>query len=150
MNATSNNWLAGAIGVLIGLAVVAAFLPDAPPATMALAQPLLDLGSLAWAVGEFTAVGFSLALLAFAVTRIAARIAQGRRLGRRTEPFAGAVAAPEVAAAVPQSYDATASELDDDAKLPAFAPVVSLTEAQVDRARAQQRQSERRAAPQSA
>jgi hypothetical protein len=147
MKASSNNWLPGAIGVLIGLGIVAAFLGDGTPFAGGAAQSLLDLGSFSRALGEFTGFGFSVALLAFGLRRLADRVLERRPAGEQ-DALIGSVA-PAIATTTPRSYDATASELDDS-RLPGFAPVVSLTEAQVDRARARRLREERHSAPRSA
>jgi len=147
MKASSNNWLPGAIGVLIGLGIVAAFLGNATPFAGVTERPLLDFSSLSRAVGEFTGFGFSLALVGFGLRRLAERALERRPAGEQDTPI-GSVA-PIRAIATPHSYDATASELDDS-RLPGFAPVVSLTEAQVDRARARRLREERHSAPRTA
>lgn len=146
MKAPSNNWLPGAIGVLIGLGIVAAFLGEATPFAKATEQPLLDLASFSRTLGEFTGFGFSVALLAFGLRRLADRLLERRPAGQ--DAPIGTVA-PVRAITTPRSYDATASELDDS-RLPGFAPVVSLTEAQVDRARVRRLREERHSAPRSA
>ena len=147
MKASMNGWLPGAIGALIGLGIVAAFLGTATPFAGATGQPLLDLASLSRAVGEFTGFGFSVALLGFGLRQIAARILERRPAGEEG-PLLESIA-PVKAIARPLGYDATASDLDAS-RLPRSAPVVSLTEAQVDRARAQRLREERRTAPKSA
>ena len=137
MNASSKNRLPGALGALIGLAIVAVFAIDlAPPGSAAQGFPHAAL--LGRAVGEFIGLGFSVALLAFGLARLAARNVERRRVWLREASIAVALA--------PRIYDATASELGDDAKLPGFAPVVSLTETQVERRRADRQRRERRSA----
>ena len=147
MNTSSKNRLPGAIGVLIGLAIVGVFAMDvAPPASATLAQGWLDYASIGRAVGELTGLGFSIALLAFALNRLATRQVEQRRTQLSEASIASPAAAQAVAIAVPRIHDATASELDDDARVPGFAPVLSLTEAQVERRRAERQRQERRTA----
>ena len=147
MNTSSRNRLPGAIGALIGFAVVAVFAMDAaPPDSAALVQGWLDHAALGRTVGEFIGLGFSMALLAFGLKRLATRQVEQRRTGLREASIASNAAAPAVANAVPRIHDATASELDDDGRVPGFAPVLSLTEAQVERRRAERQRQERRAA----
>jgi len=59
--------------------------------------------------------------------------------------FVKSETAAPAAVAMPHVADATASEFDGD-KRPAFAPIVSLTEAQVERARAERQRRTRREA----
>jgi hypothetical protein len=133
--------------VLIGLAIVGVFAMDAaPPASATLAQGWLDYASLARAVGELTALGFSIALLAFALNHLVTRLAEQRRTESREASIGSNAAAPAVSVAVQRIHDATASELDDDARVPGFAPVLSLTEAQVERRRAERQRQEHRTA----
>jgi hypothetical protein len=147
MNASSKNRLPGAIGMLIGLAIVGVFAMDvAPPASATLAQGWFDYASLARAVGELTGLGFSIALLAFGLKRLATRQVEEHRTQLREASIGSNAAAPAVVIAVPRIHDATASELDDDARVPGFAPVLSLTEAQVERRRAERQRQERRTA----
>ena len=146
MKTSVNNWLAGAIGVLIGLGIVAAFFGGATPFADATGQPLLDFASLSRAVGEFTGFGFSVALLAFGLKRLAERMLEQHPAAEQEAPLESVAPVMAITIASPRSYDATASDLDDS-KLPAFAPVVSLTEAQVDRARSRRLRDQRRSAP---
>ena len=146
MNASSKNRLPGVIGVLIGFAIVGVFAMDvAPPASATLAQGWLDYASIGRAIGELTGLGFFIALLAFGLKQLATRQVE-RRSGLREASIAGHAAAAPVAIAVPRMHDATASEFDDDARLPGFAPVLSLTEAQVERRRSERQRQERRTA----
>ena len=149
MKTSANNWLAGTIGVLIGLGIVAAFLGDAAPFAGGTGHPLLDFASLSRAVGEFIGFGFCIALLAFGLKRLAERMLEQRPATKQEEPIESAARVMAITIASPRSYDATASELDDS-RLPGFAPVVSLTEAQVDRSRARRLREERHSAPRSA
>jgi hypothetical protein len=147
MNASSKDRLPGAFGVLIGLAIVSVFAMDvAPPASATLAQGWLDYASLGRAVGELTGLGFSIAVLAFGLKRLATRQVEQRRTQFREASIASNAAASAVAIAAPRIHDATASEFDDDARVPRFAPVLSLTEAQVERRRAERQRKERRTA----
>ena len=147
MNASSKNRLPGAIGALIGLAIVAAFAMNATPTDpVALAQGLLDDRSLGRAVGEFIGLGLSMALLGFGLKQLVMRNIEQHRAESREGSVVSEAAAPAVVIAVPRIYDATASELDDDPRRPGFAPVLSLTEAQVERQRAEQQRQKRRSA----
>ena len=146
MNASSRTRLPGAIGVLIGFAVVAAFATDVTPSSSgALSQHLLDYASLGRAVGEFIALGFSLALLAFGLRRLTARKIEVCRAGLHEASIASDTVQAAAAITVPLITDGTSSEFDDS-KLPGFAPVVSLTEAQVERQRAERQRQKRRMA----
>ena len=131
--------------MLIGLAIVGVFAMDvAPTASATLAQGWLDYASIGRAVGELTGLGFSIALLAFGLKRLVTRQVEQRRSPFREASIAGNAAV--VAIAVPRMHDATASELDDDVRAPGFAPVLSLTEAQVERRRAERQRQEHRTA----
>ena len=146
MQAFSRTRLPGAIGVLIGLAIVAAFAADvAPSSTGALSQSLLDQASLGRAVGESMSLSVSLALLGFGLRQLTARNVDGRRSGLHEASIAGATVETAVAIAAAPIDDATASELDDST-FPASAAVLSLTEAQVERQRAGRQRQKRRAA----
>jgi hypothetical protein len=142
-----NQWLAGAIGALVGIAIVAAFGDGVVPAEPgALQQTLLTGANLGLAILEFIGVGFALGLIAFGVRQLAAgRSEKGRQRGRTIAVPEYAPLRPAVIAALPLAADATASEFDD-VQQPVFAPVTSLTEAQVARERARRKRLEQRAA----
>jgi hypothetical protein len=135
----------GAIGALIGAGVMAAFLLDlSRPGVQALPQSGFDASSLALAVGEFLALGVAAGLLAFALKRLVTRRGQSQPASVAAS-LASDAALPTVALAPLALADPTASEFDD-ARLPGFAPVVSLSEAQAERALAQRQRRERRVA----
>lgn len=136
MKTKMKDRLPGVIGALIGTVIVATFAGGVD--TSAAWQALSAGTSLGLAVVEFVALGFALGLLAFGVRRLAIRISAARRLAMRPaeDTVRGAVVATIVS--IPRLADATASEFDDASRA-AFAPVTSLTEAQVERQRAQRR-----------
>jgi hypothetical protein len=126
MNRLSENKLIDAVGTctaLVGAAVVAAIVVPADP-----------LGRVIGAL-----LGASLLL---AVAALLVREALGRGQYER-RPAVGML--PSEAAAtimpLPRLVDATASEFDDAVRA-AFAPIVSLTEAQVERQRAARRREQ--------
>lgn len=129
MNRLSENKLIDAIGAftaLAGAAVVAAIVVPADP-----------LGRVIGAL-----LGASL-LLAVAALLVREALGRGQDLRR---PALGMLRS-ETAATVmpmPRLTDATASEFDNAVR-PAFAPIVSLTEAQVERQRAARRREQRAA-----
>ena len=114
-------------------------------------------------VGMFTATAGALALAAIVVPADPLGRSIGALLGaslligaagafvretleRRDEARRAALRGKRVAVAVtvvPRPTDATASEFDDEAR-PAFAPVISLTEAQVERQRVARQRREQR------
>ena len=139
MKTKMKDRLPGAIGALIGIAIVATFASGVVTVDSSATWQALSAGaSLGVAMVEFVALGFALGLLAFGVRRLAARVSAARRLAvlSAEDPLRGAVVATIVS--IPRLADATASEFDD-ASRPVFAPVTSLTEAQVERERAQRR-----------
>jgi hypothetical protein len=104
----------------------------------AIVIPTDPLGRL---VGALIGASFVVGLVGTFVREALARRDQIRRTAKRKlwlERDAPAVAATLAA-------DATASEFDDD-KRPVFAPVVSLTEAQVERRRTERQRQHRHAA----
>ena len=147
MKTSRNHWLPGAIGALVGIAVVATFGDGVVPADSgALQQTLLVGANLGLAILEFVGVGFALGLIAFGVRQLAAdRNQNGRRKARTIAVSEYAPLGPAAIAALPLAADATASEFDD-VQQPVFAPVTSLTEAQVARNRARRKRLEQRAA----
>jgi hypothetical protein len=140
MKTKMKDRLPGAIGALIGITIVATFASGVVTVDSSAAwQALTASASLGAAMVEFVALGFALGLLAFGLRRLATRISAARRLAvlpAEEDPLHGAVVATIVS--IPRLADATASEFDD-ASRPVFAPVTSLTEAQVERQRAQRR-----------
>ena len=137
MRQASVNWLPGAIGALIGVAVVTAFGGSVSVDSIATGQWMLGAATLGRAVVEFVGIGFALGLALFAVDRSIALARQRGKLARRE-------AAADVVVSFPRAADATASEFDDvQPRTPA--PITSLTEAQVQRQRAERKRAERQA-----
>ena len=137
MRQASVNWVPGAIGALIGVAVVAAFGGSASVDSIGTGQWMLGAATLGRAVAEFVGICFAVGLTLFAVARLIA-LARGR--GKLARPKAAA----EVVVSFPRATDATASEFDD-VQPRAPAPITSLTEAQVQRQRAERKRAERQA-----
>lgn len=136
MKTASRTWLPGTFGALVGIAIVAAFGTGVVPVQSA---AIMQAGaSLGRAVAEFTALGFALGLGAFVFRRFVAHIIHARRLAIRGAAATGRAMMPANVVTIPRLADATASEFDDGVR-PAFAPVTSLTEAQVERERARRR-----------
>ena len=143
---TKSNHLGAVLGAA-GIALVSALLWQAAssPSTSVAAQavsPLLSDGTLGRAVVEFIAAGVALGVLGVGVKRFAVRLGELRRAGLQRPSVtlpAPAATVVELAAAF-----ATASEVDD-VKQPGFAPIVSLTEAQVQRQREKRDRERRRA-----
>lgn len=127
MNRLSENKLIDVIGAFTGLAgaaVVAAIVVPADP-----------LGHVIGAL-----LGASL-LLAVAALLVREALGRGQYVRR---PALGMLRSATAATVmpIPRLTDATASEFDDAVR-PAFAPIVSLTEAQVERQRAARRHEQR-------
>ena len=117
----------GAITVIAGVALIAAMIIPADP-----------LGRLVGAcIGGSFVVGLIGALVREGLERRELRRARPRPLPAEGDATAATVVA------LPHVADATASELKG-ARRPAFAPVISLTEEQVVRARAARKRQERR------
>ncbi|TMH29261.1 MAG: hypothetical protein E6H66_20230 [Betaproteobacteria bacterium] len=129
--------LMGAIG---GMLYVAWTTADA--ATLHAFTPLLADSTLGAALIEFVAAGAALGALGFVLKLVAARLSKRGRASSR--PASAPASDRDVVVALPAAADATASEFDD-VRRPVFAPVISLTEAQVQRQRAA-RTRERRSA----
>jgi hypothetical protein len=130
MNTLSRNKLIDAVGLstaIAGALALAAIVVPADPLGRSIGA-LLGASLLLGAAGAFVRESL--------VRRMASRRAAQHGLR---------VAAVPTVAPLPRPSDGTASEFDDQA-LPAFAPVVSLTEAQVERQRAARRLRERRSA----
>jgi hypothetical protein len=170
MNSRTKFWLTGAAGAWLCAASMAAFGATldgdntvsagrrAPVATVSVtrlerlegpASPLLADGVLGQAIVEFLGAGIGFGLLGFGLTRLASQRGESRRAEERKMPIAGAAIKPLVLLAIPRVFDATGSEFDD-AKRPAFLPVTSLTEEQVQRRRASHKRQECRFAETSA
>ena len=136
MKRAFRTWLPGTFGALVGIAIVAAFGSGVAPVQ---SGTILQAGaSLGRAVAEFTAIGFALGFAAFGLRRFVAHVIEARRLAMRTATAKSTALMPVNVVTIPRLADATASEFDDGAR-PAFAPVTSLTEAQVERERARRR-----------
>ena len=129
MNTLSKSRLTGAVGAFAAFA-----------GALLLAAIVVPADPLGRVVGALIGASFAVGLLgtiareALASRDYSVRATRALALERHTRTPA-IIAMPRVA-------DATASEFDDDRR-PAFAPVVSLTEAQVERRRTQ-RQRQRR------
>jgi hypothetical protein len=139
MNKAASKWLPGTFGALIGIAIVAAFGNGVVEVESGTIREALHAGAtLGRTVVEFTALGVALGFVAFGLRLVVAHVVEARRAAPRTGAMA--VDAPSIARVVtiPRLADATASEFDDGVQ-PAFAPVTSLTEAQVERERALRR-----------
>ena len=133
MTTLSRNWLPGAIGacaVVAGLALLTAVVASGD--------------ALGNSVAAIIGGGFALGVLGCGLKEIAARRRGGGYAMPRAAAPASYAALPVTIVPLPAIADATASEFDEVAR-PAFAPVVSLTEAQVERQRAGKRAQERRA-----
>ena len=139
-----SSWLPGAIGALIGVAVVAAFGGGVPVDKEAAEQLLLGAATLGRAVAEFVAIGFGLGLAMFGAVRLVGHQRERRAATPRDAAQLAPAAAAEVVVSFPRLADATASEFDD---VPTRAPasITSLTEAQVERQRAERKRAERHA-----
>ena len=138
------------LGVVLGVAVIALFAAVAwqsgPTPRFAQAQaltPLLADGTLGRAVVEFIAAGFALGALGVALKLLGVRVREFRS-GERQRT--ASIRSARVVTLEFVTADATASEFDEfEPKRPGFAPIVSLTEAQVHRQRAQRAGERRRA-----
>jgi hypothetical protein len=106
----------------------------------AIVIPTDPLGRL---VGALIGASFVVGLVGTFVREALARRDQIRRTAKRKLWLERDAPDPAVAATL--AADATASEFDDD-KRPVFAPVVSLTEAQVERRRTERQRQHRHAA----
>jgi hypothetical protein len=139
MKTASRTWLPGTFGALVGIAIVAAFGSGVVPVQSGTILLALQAGAtLGRTVAEFTALGFALGLAAFGLRRFVAHVIEARRLAMRTATAKSTAVMPVSVVTIPRLADATASDFDDGAR-PAFAPVTSLTEAQVERERARRR-----------
>jgi len=128
MKTLSKNRVIDAIGVAAvtaGLVLLAAVVASADP--------------IGLSVGALIGGGFAFGALGCGLKEAAAR--RARRYATSAASYASRSAA---IVTIRRVADATASEFDDR-EVPSFAPVTSLTEAQVERQRAEQRRQERRA-----
>jgi len=131
MNMLSKQWFPDAIGACAGVAGLA-LLGVVAASGDAIGQSVVAI------IGG----GFAFGVLGCVWKEIVARRSDGRRAALRTlsEPSYRMVSARIVN--MPPLADATASEFDEREHA-SFAPVVSLTEAQVERQRERQRQAQR-------
>jgi hypothetical protein len=133
MNTLSRNKLTDAIGACTAIAGV-----------LLLAAMVIPANPLGRLVGALIGASLLTGIVgAFVRERLAHRN-QGRHTTQCTALLQHETPAG-VVVAMPQVADATASEFDGR-QLPAFAPVVSLTEAQVERGRAARQRQKRREA----
>jgi hypothetical protein len=140
---SSKNQLPGAIGAVIGLAIVAVFASGAMPTDSGVMQQLLFTGeNLGLGVAEFLALGFLLGLGAFGLRQLAVHIHETRFKLRRADAASDTVMAA-TSMPIVRLPDVTVAGFEDAANT-AFAPVTSLTEVQVQRKRAERKQDERR------
>ncbi len=131
MNTLSRNKLTGAVGActaIAGVLLLAAMVIPADPLGR-LVGALIGASLLTGIVGAFVREGL-------------AHRDRVRHTTQRTAQLRHEAPAPALVA-MPQVADATASEFDGQ-ELPAFAPVISLTEAQVERGRAARQRQKRR------
>ena len=143
MRTPSKHQLPGVIGAIVGLAIVAVFASGAVPANSGAMQQLLLTGeNLGSGVAEFLALGFLLGLGAFGLRQLAVHINETRQKLRRVEAISGTVMSATTMP-IMRLPDVTASGFEDAANT-AFVPVTSLTEAQVQRKRAERKREERR------
>lgn len=134
MNMQSKRWLPDAIGVC---ALVAGLVM-----LVAVAAAGDSIGRI---VTALIGGGFAFGVLGCVLRETVARGSDKRRGAVRGTPQEGYTAALATVVAMPPLADATASEYDAS-EAPAFAPVLSLTEAQVQRQRAERQRQEHRAA----
>ena len=133
MNTLSRNKLTDAVGActaIAGVLLLAAMVIPADPLGR-LVGALIGASLLTGIVGAFVREGL-------------AHRDHVRRTARRAALLQSEAPSPAVVA-IPKVTDATASEFDGQERL-TFAPVVSLTEAQVERGRAARQRQKRREA----
>ena len=143
MRTPSKHQLPGVIGAVVGLAIVVMLASGAVPTDSGPMQQLPLAGeNLGLGVAEFIALGFLLGLGAFGLRQLAVHINETRlrlpRLDVVGDTLMAATSMPIV-----RLPDVTASGFEDAANT-AFAPVTSLTEAQVQRKRAPRKREEPR------
>jgi hypothetical protein len=129
MNMLSKNWLPDAIGacaLLAGLALLGVVSTSGD--------------AIGQSVGALIGAGFLFGVLGCVGKEAVASRDEPRRATLRA--ISQASDGPAPAFAMPPVADATASEFDESEHV-SFAPVVSLTEAQVERQRERQRQERR-------
>jgi len=143
MRTPSKHQLPGVIGAVFGLAIVAVFASGVVPTDSGAMQQLLLTGeNLGLGVAEFLALGFLLGLGAFGLRQLAVHVNETRLKVRRVDAVGDALMAA-TSMPIVRLPDVTASGFEDAANT-AFAPVTSLTEAQVQRKRAERKREERR------
>jgi len=143
MRTPSKHQLPGVIGAVVGLAIVAVFASGVVPTDSGAMQQLLLTGeNLGLGVAEFLALGFLLGLGAFGLRQLAVHVNETRLKVRRVDAVGDALMAA-TSMPIVRLPDVTASGFEDAANT-AFAPVTSLTEAQVQRKRAERKREERR------
>jgi hypothetical protein len=131
MNMLSKNWLPDAIGacaLLAGLALLGVVSTSGD--------------AIGKSVGALIGAGFLFGVLGCVGKEAVASRDEPRRATLRAISQASDGPAPATLVAMPPVADATASEFDESEHA-SFAPVVSLTEAQVERQRERQRQERR-------
>lgn len=133
MTTLSKKWLPSAFGigaVIAGLALLVAVAASGD--------------AIGRSVTVLIGAGFAFGVLACVVKETVARRGSAHYAAPRAGSAASHVSTSATIVAMPPAADATASEFDET-EGPAFAPVVSLTEAQVERQRAERLRKERRA-----
>jgi hypothetical protein len=130
MNTLSRNKLIDAIGMFTAIA-----------GALVLAAIVVPADPLGRGIGALLGASF---LLGGAGAFVRESLERRQDVRRDAQRGLGIAAAASVVP-MPQPTDATASEFDDQAR-PAFAPVVSLTEAQVERQRVARHRREQRSA----
>lgn len=131
MNMLSKNWLPDAIGacaLLAGLALLGVVLASGD--------------AIGHSVGGLIGTGFLFGVLGCVGKQALASRSEGRRAAERALSQASPAPALGSLVVMPPVADATASEFDASEQA-SFAPVVSLTEAQVERQRGRQGQQRR-------
>lgn len=131
MNTLSRNKLTDAVGACTAIAGV-----------LLLAAMVIPADPLGRLVGALIGASFLAGIVGALVREGLAYRDHVRRSMRRAAPLRRVAPAPAIVA-MPHIADATASEHDGQ-DLPSFAPVVSLTEAQVERGRAARQRQKRR------
>ena len=131
MNMLSKNWLPDAIGACAVLAGV-----------VLLGVVVTSGDAIGTSVGALIGAGFLFGVLGCVGKQGAANRDHTRRAALRAMSQASDAPVPAALVMMPPVADATASEYDESEQA-SFAPVVSLTEAQVERQRERQRQERR-------
>ncbi|HEV3241435.1 MAG TPA: hypothetical protein VG429_13645 [Casimicrobiaceae bacterium] len=133
MKTLSKTWLPDAIGICAALAGLALLVAVAATGD-----------AIGRSVTTLIGGGFVFGVLGCGLKQAVARRRELPAVLRAAYP-ASYAAAPAALVAMPPMADATASEFDE-IEHPAFAPVMSLTEAHVERELAERRRQEQRAA----